>query len=85
MHFMCKYGRTNEYLLVSIFNLIHLIVILSILNNIEGHNVINNNSWDRYDVGSALIVLAQHRTVSRAYLCHAIVSRMISFASCMNQ
>ena len=47
------------------------LVILSILNNIESHNVINNNLWNRYDVGSAPIMLAQHRTVSRAYLCHA--------------
>ena len=83
--FMCKYGRTNEYLPVCIFMFIHLIVILSILNNIESHNVINNNLWNRYDDGWAPIVLAQHRTVSRAYLCHAIVSRMASFASCMNQ
>ena len=34
MHFMCKYGCTNEYLPVSIFMFIHLIVILSILNNV---------------------------------------------------
>ena len=85
MHLMCKYGRTNEYLPACIFMLIHLIVILSILNNIESHNSINNNLWNRYDVGSAPIVFAQHRTVSRAYLCHAIVSRITSFASCINQ
>ena len=83
MLFMCRYGRTNEYSPVCIFMFIHLIVILSILNNIESHNVINNNLWNRYDVGSAPIV--QHRTVSRAYLCHAIVSRMAFFASCINQ
>ena len=85
MHCMCKYGRTNEYLPVCIFMLIHRIVILCMLNNIESHNVINNNLWNRYDVGSAPIVLAHHRTVSRAYLCHAIVSRMTSLASCINQ
>ena len=85
MHCMCKYGRTNEYIPVCIFVFIHLIVILCMLNNIESHNVINNNLWNRYDVGSAPIVLAHHRTVSRAYLCHAIVSRMTSFASCINQ
>ena len=82
MHFICKYGRTNEYLPVCIFMFIHLIVILSMLNNIESHNVINNNLWNRYDVGSAPIVLAHHRTIYHAYLCHAIVSRMTSFASC---
>ena len=76
MHCICKYGRTNEYLPVCIFMFIHLIVILCMLNNIESHNFINNNLWNRYDVGSAPIVLAHHRTVSRAYLCHAIVSRM---------
>ena len=75
MHCMCKYGRTIEYLPVCIFMFIHLIVILCMLNNIESHNI-NNNLWNRYDVGSASIVLTQHRTVSRAYLCHAIVSRM---------
>ena len=75
MHCTCKYGRTNEYLPVCIFMFIHLIVILCMLNNIESHNI-NNNLWNRYDVGSAPIVLAHHRTVSRAYLCHAIASRM---------
>ena len=86
MHFMCKYGRKNEYLPVCIFMFIHLIVILSMLNNIESHHVINNNLWNRYDFGSAPIVLAHHRAVfSRAYLCHAIVSRMTSFASCIYQ
>ena len=86
MHCMCKYGRTNEYLPVCIFMFIHLIhVILCMLNDIESHNVINNNLWNRYDVGSAPIELAHHRTVFRAYLCHAIVSRMTSFASCINQ
>ena len=65
MHFMSKYGRTNEYLPVCIFMFIQLIVILSILNNIESHDIINNNLWNRHDVGSAPIVLAQHRTVSR--------------------
>ena len=34
MHFMYKYGCTNEYLPVCIFMFIHLIVILSILNNV---------------------------------------------------
>ena len=85
MHCMCQYGRTNEYLPVCIFMFIYLIVILCMLNNIKIHNVINNNLWNRYDVGSAPIVLAHHRTVFRAYLCHAIVSRMTSFASCINQ
>ena len=75
MHCMCKYGRAKEYLPVCIFMFIHLIVILCMLNNIESHNI-NNNLWNRYDVGSAPIVFAHHRTVSRAYLCHAIVSRM---------
>ena len=85
MHFMCKHRRTNEYLPVCIFMFIHLIIILGMLNDIERHNVINNNLWNRCDVGSAPIVLAHHRTVSRAYLCYAIVSRMTSFASCINQ
>ena len=85
MHCMCKYGCTNEYLPVCIFMFIHVIVILCMLNDIESHNAINNNLWNHYDVGSAPIVLAHHRTVSRAYLCHAIVSRMTSFASCINQ
>ena len=81
--FLCKYGRTDEYLPVCIFMFLHLLVILSILNNIEIHNVINKYLWNRYDVWSTPIVLAQHRTVSRAYLCHAIVSHMASFASCI--
>ena len=84
-HFMCKYGCTNEYIPVCIFMFIHLNVILSILNNIESHNVKKNNLWNRDDVGFAPIVSAQHWTVSRAYLCHAIVSRMTSFASCINK
>ena len=29
---------------------------------------INKKMWNRYDAGSASIVLAQHRTVPRAYL-----------------
>ena len=58
---------------------------MSILNNIESHNVINKNLWNRYVVGSAPIMLAQHwAVVSRAYLFHAIVSPMTSFASCIN-
>ena len=67
MHCMCKYRRSNEYLPVCIFMFIHLIVMLCMLNNTEIHNI-NNNLWNRYDVGSAPIVLAHHGTVSRAYL-----------------
>ena len=85
IHFMCKYGHKNEYLPVCIFMFIHLIVILSILKDIESHNIINKKLWNRYDAGSALIVFAQHLTVSRAYLCHAIVSRMTFFTLCINQ
>ena len=78
-------GTYERVLNSFIFMFIHLIVILSILNNIESHNAINNNLWNRHDVESTPIVLAQHRTVSRAYLCHAIASRMPSFAACINQ
>ena len=74
MHCMCKYGCTNEFLPVCIFMFIHLIVILCMLNNIESHNI-NNNLWNRYDVGSAPV----HISAMLSWVAWT------SFAPCINQ
>ena len=70
MHSLCKYGRKNGYLPACIIMFIHLIVTLSVLNDIVimPDEFINKKMWNRYDAGSAPIVLAQHRTVRHAYL-----------------
>ena len=64
---MCKYGRKNEYLLVYIFMYIHLIVILSILNDIESHNAggvskQKNVESLRYWVGTDSVSPASNRS-----------------------
>ena len=67
MHFMCKYGRKNEFLPACIFMFIHLIVTLSILNNIESHNA----GWvykQKFVESLWCWIGTNSRTVPRAYL-----------------